>query len=70
MPLLDVSHNAQEVLSPSRKRTLDEFAQMDEGELPAFKELAGSVPGLRVPADSRFLFATLLFDLEVMESQI
>ncbi|OIW30273.1 hypothetical protein CONLIGDRAFT_681048 [Coniochaeta ligniaria NRRL 30616] len=46
MPLFEVSPNIQEAQSPSRKRTLEEFAQMEHGELPAFTEVAGKLPHL------------------------
>ncbi|KAJ9151600.1 Chromatin assembly factor 1 subunit rlf2 [Coniochaeta hoffmannii] len=46
MPLIDVSPNIQDAESPSRKRTLDEFAQMEHSELPASNEPAAKLPCL------------------------
>ncbi len=61
MPLIDVSPNIQDAESPSRKRTLDEFAQMEHSELPASNEPAAKLPCL--PAadnNSRFFYFRLL----------
>ena len=60
MPLIDVSHNIQDAQSPSRKRTLDEFAQMGHGEVPASKEQAAKLPSLPAADNSRFFSLGLL----------
>ena len=59
MPLFDISPNMQEAQSPSRKRTLDDFAQMEHGELPTLKGIGGRLPDLR-HADNSMPFPSAL----------